>query len=67
MESRNAKFLENDLISRSDQFEYTISIRDQPSISSKKFIVVHNTPQCQLGVEKPINEIPQATENMHID
>ena len=30
-------------------------------------IVVHNTPQVQLGVEQPINEISQAAENMHID
>ena len=49
VESRNAKFLENDLISGSDQFQNTISIRDQASTSSQKFIVVHNTPQVQLG------------------
>ena len=67
VESRNAKFLENDLISESDQFHNTISIRYQPSTSSQKFIVVHNTPQVQMGVEQPINVIHQAAENMHID
>lgn len=30
-------------------------------------IVVHNTPQVQLGIEQPINEIPQAAENVPID
>ena len=66
MESRNAKILENSLISRSDKFQNTISIRDQPSTSSQK-LIVRNTHEVQLGVEKPINEIPQAVENMHID
>ena len=47
-------------------FRYN-SIRDQPSTSSKKLIVVHNTPQVQLSVEQSVNEITQATENMHID
>ena len=40
VESRNAKFLENDLISGSDQFQNTISIRDEPSTSSQRLIVV---------------------------
>ena len=30
-------------------------------------IVVHNTPQVQLGVEQRINEILQVAENMHLD
>ena len=47
VESRNAKILENSLISRSDKFQNTISIRDQPSTSSQKLIVVHNNPQLQ--------------------
>ena len=58
VELRNSKFRENDLLSGSDQFQNTIYIRDQPSTSSQKFIVVQNTPQVQLGVEQPINEIP---------
>ena len=29
-------------------------------------IFLHNTRQVQFGVEKPINEIPQVVENMHI-
>ena len=67
MESRNANFLENDLINGIDQFQKTISIRDQPSTSSQKFIVMHNTPQVQMGFKQPINKIPQNAENMHID
>ena len=49
MESRNAGFLENDLINGIDQYQKTISIRDQPSTSNQKLIVVHNTPQVQFG------------------
>ena len=66
VESTHAKFLENNTISGSDQLQNTTSIRDQPSTSSQK-LIVRNTPEVQLGVEKPINEIPQAVENMHID
>ena len=45
MESRNAKFLENDLISGSDQFRDIVSEKDhyegQPSGSSDRLIVIH--------------------------
>ena len=67
VESRNAGFLENDLINGIDQYQKTISIRDQPSTSSEKFIVMHNMPQVQMGFEQPINTIQQNAENMHID
>ena len=50
VESRNAKFLENDLISGSDQFQDIIYEKDhyeaQPSSSSDRLIVIH-TPQVQ--------------------
>ena len=67
VESRNAKFLENDLISGSDQFQNTFFVKDRPSTSSQRLIVIHNTPQVQLGVEQPINGIPQAAKNVPID
>ena len=50
-----------------DQFENTISIRDQTFTSSQRLIVIYNTLQVQLGVDQPINEIPQAAEKIHID
>ena len=53
MESRNAKFLENDLISGSDQFQDIVSEKDhyegQPFGSSDRLIVIH-TPQVQPSV-----------------
>ena len=59
MESRNAKFLENDLVSGSDrslgvrsESDYSIS---QSSISSHGWtIIVHHAPQVQVRVEQPI-------------
>ena len=55
VESRNAKFLEYDLVSGSDQFRNIVSnidhIESQPSTSSDRLFVVHNTRQVQTGVE----------------
>ena len=61
VESRNAKFLENDLISGSDQFQDIAFEKDhyeaQPSSSSDKLIVIH-TPQVQISVRQPMIENP---------
>ena len=46
VESRNAKFLENDLAGGSDLF----SEREQPSTLSERLIVIQNIPQVQMGV-----------------
>ncbi|KAJ9692948.1 hypothetical protein PVL29_011870 [Vitis rotundifolia] len=77
VESRNAKFLEYDLVSGSDQFRNIVSDIDhtesQPSTSSDRLFIVHNTPQVQTGVERtivevqPIIEIPQAVDNILVD
>ena len=66
MELRNAKFLENDFISRSDQSQNIISEEDylytQPSTSSNRLIVIH-TLQVQTGIAQPILKIPQVVDN----
>ena len=58
MESRNAKFLENDLISGNDQSQDLVSMRDQPSTSSQRLVIVHNVPQVQPDLEQSIIEDP---------
>ena len=77
MESRNAKFLEYDLVSGNDQFRNIVSDIDhtesQPSTSSDRLFIVHNTPRVQSGVERtivevqPIIEVPQAVDNISIN
>ncbi|RVW83861.1 Retrovirus-related Pol polyprotein from transposon TNT 1-94 [Vitis vinifera] len=67
--SRNAKFLENDLISGSDRFQDIVSEKDhidaQPSTSSDRLIVIQNAPQVQTGDRQPIIEAPQiANDNL---
>ena len=70
MESRNTKFLENDLISGSDQFQDIAFEKDhyeaQPSSSNDRLIVIH-TPQVQTGVRQPMIENPQIIGNNHTD
>ena len=48
VKSRNAKFLENDMINRRDQFKDLIPTHDhtksQPSTSSDRLVIVHHTP-----------------------
>ncbi|KAL5858701.1 hypothetical protein ACOSQ3_006159 [Xanthoceras sorbifolium] len=71
VESRNAKFLEYDLISGSDQIRNIISEIDhsvsQPSTSGDRLVIVHNAPQVQTGVEQPIIEVPQVVDNIPVD
>ena len=71
MESRNAKFLENDLISGSDHIRNNIPEHDhaefQPPTSNNRLVIVHNIPQVPTGVEQPINEVPQAVGNIPVD
>jgi hypothetical protein len=71
VESRNAKFLENDLNSGSDQTMNIVSEKDhsesQPSTPSDRLVIVHNTPQVQTDVEQPIVEVPQAANDIPVD
>ena len=67
VESKNAKFLENDLISGNDQFHNLVSVRDQSSTSSDRLVIIHNTPQVQPSIEQLIIEDPQAIDNFPID
>uniref|UniRef100_A0A2N9GK36 Retrovirus-related Pol polyprotein from transposon TNT 1-94 n=1 Tax=Fagus sylvatica TaxID=28930 RepID=A0A2N9GK36_FAGSY len=71
VESRNAKFLENDLISGRDQTRNIVSENDhsesQPSTSSDRLGIVYSTPQVQTGVEQPIIEVPQAADDIPVD
>ena len=65
MESRNAKFLENDIISGSDLPRNTVLEQNypKPSTSSDRLVIIPNTPQVQPSVEQPIAEIPQIAKN----
>ncbi|WKA08924.1 hypothetical protein VitviT2T_026606 [Vitis vinifera] len=71
VESRNAKFLENDLISGSDRFQDIVYEKDhidaQPSTSSDRLIVIQNAPQVQTGDRQPIIEAPQIANDNPID
>ena len=71
VESRNAKFLENDLIIRSDQFQDIGSKRDhidaQSSTSSDRLISIHNAPQVQTSDGQPIIEVPQTADDNLVD
>ncbi|RVW23780.1 Retrovirus-related Pol polyprotein from transposon TNT 1-94 [Vitis vinifera] len=77
VESRNAKFLEYDLVSGSDQFRNIVSdidhTKSQPSTSSDRLFIVQNTPQVQTGVERtidevqPVIEVPQVVDNIPVD
>ena len=62
VESRNSKFLENDLISGSDQLKdlgFEIDyIESQPSTSSERLVVIHSH-QVQRDDEKQMTDIPQ--------
>ena len=70
VESRKAKFLKNDLISGSDQFQDIVYEKDnyegQPSGSSDRLIVIH-TPQVQLSVRQPFPEVPHIADINLVD
>jgi len=55
VESRNAKFLENDFMSGSNQSEGLAPKNDnldtQPSASSIRLVVIHNDHSVQLAIE----------------
>ena len=65
------------MVSGSDQFRNIVSDIDhtesQPSTSSDRLFIVHNTPQVQTGVERtidevqPVIEVPQVVDNIPID
>ena len=80
----NYKLLNNTFwVVISDQFRNIVSnidhIESQPSTSSDRLFVVHNTPQVQIGVEhtltevqpitedQPVIEVPQAVDNVLVD
>ena len=67
VESRNAKFLENDLISGSYQSQDFVSVRDRPSTSSQRLVIVHNTSKVQLDVEQLMIEDPQAIDDFPVN
>ncbi|KAL6346088.1 hypothetical protein AAG906_025368 [Vitis piasezkii] len=66
VESRNSKFLDYDLVSESNQFRNIVSDIDhtesQPTTSSDRLLVVHNTPQVQTVIE-----VPQVVDNISIN
>ena len=70
MESRNAKFLENDFISGSYQFQDIVyekyHCEGQPSGSIDRLIVIH-TPQVQSSVRQPFPEVPHIADIDPID
>ena len=80
----NYKLLNNTFwVVISDQFRNIVSnidhIESQPSTSSDRLFVVHNTPQVQIGVEhtlaevqpitedQPVIEVPQVVDNISVD
>jgi len=70
VESRNAKFLENDLISGSDQLRDLGSkidyIKSQPSTSSERLVIIH-IPQVQRDDEQHMIDIPQPVADNPVD
>ena len=61
MESRNTKFLENDLIGESGQIHDTFSekyhYQAQASSSSHKLTVIH-THEVEMGIRQPVIKNP---------
>ena len=69
MESRNVKFLENDLVSGSGQFHDTLSEKDhhqsQAPGPSHRLIALH-THEVESGIRQPIIEDPCTSELMDL-
>ena len=70
VESRNEKFLENDFINGSDQFQDIVYKKGhnegQPSGSSDRLIVIH-TPQVQPSVRQLFSEVPHIVDIDPVD
>ena len=70
VESRNAKFLENDLISGRDLSQNICLEKDhsdnQLTTSENQVIVIHNVPQDQSNIMTPVVDIQQ-TENDNME
>ena len=70
VESRNVKFVENDLISGSDQLRDLCSkidhVESQPSTLSERLVVIH-TPQVQRDDEQQMTDIPQPIADNPVD
>ena len=68
MESRNAKFLENDLTSGNGQFQDIVSVKDQLSTLKGTIYFIHqNIPMVRVGVRQKIDENPQKVKNILVD
>ena len=72
MKSRNAKFSENDLMSKSNQFKNIVFKKDhsesQPSTSSYLLVIVNNIVQVyKMGFLRLIVEVQQADNNISVD
>ena len=55
------------MISWSNQSQELVFVRDQPSTSSQRLVIIHNAPQIQIGVEQPIIEDPQVADDFPVD
>ena len=42
-------------------------MRDQPSTSNQRLVIIHNTPQVQPNVEQLIIKDPQAADDLLVD
>ncbi|KAF7825290.1 Retrovirus-related Pol polyprotein from transposon TNT 1-94 [Senna tora] len=70
VESRNAKFLENDLINGSDQtwnLHYENDHIETRTHTSSDRLVIINAPQVQTGIKEPIIEEPQSIDHDLVD
>ena len=69
MESRNTKFLENDLVSGNGRFQDNLSKKDHhqsqaPSLSHR--LTVIHTHEVESGIRQPIIEEPRTSKPMDL-